>query len=74
MAVDCFVPIVVDRAAAERYGKDAGNVTQKDHNSRRNCSPIEVPSLEDIDIEEDNGESETCNACTPEEFGSPKHL
>ena len=74
MAVDCFVPIVVDRAAAERYGKDAGNVIQKDHSSRRNCSPIEVPSLEDIDIKENNGKSEARNACTPEEFGGPKYL
>ena len=74
MAFDCLVPIVVDRAAAERYGNDAGNVVQEDHSSRRNCSPIEVPSLKDIDVEENNGESETCNAGTPEELGRPEYL
>lgn len=60
--------------AEEAYGQDTGDVIQTDHPYRRNCSPKESRSLENLDVEEENGQSETGDAGTPEEFRNKKDL
>ena len=60
--------------ADETYGQDTGDVIQTDHRCRRNCSPKESWSPEDLDVEEENGQPETGDACTPEKLRSKKDL
>ena len=65
---------MINRTAEEAYGQDTGDEIQIDHNCHRSCSPEESRSSENLDLEAENGNSETGDACTPEKLRSKKTL